>query len=632
MKTLKRISALLLALLLAASFSITAFAAESVTEPVTANDGQEKVVGDVIVVCDDSTHHYEAVSVNTSTSSGKASVTADAVDVISNNDDPIKVLDVKARGENSNASAHVNKNVTVTNNANGIVEVIDVYANAANSTASVQVDGIVTIDKGGTGIIASTGTNGGTANVSVTGSVTAGGTGIGANGTAGKASVSAGSVTAGDRYAIYATNVGGGETLVNITGAATSQNGTGIHAEALNNASKTTVTTGSVTAGGTGIEAVAEYGTSTVTVGTGTGESFSAGNVTAGGTGISAVSKTGGTTNITAGDITADNAAGIYAAALGSDGNGKISSVTVETGDITNTHKYGTAVYVDAGTYGPEELPGNVTVKAGDIDAKNDALQVNAFRGGVADITADNISGSTGIAVHADSNTNSSVNITVGTADEDGEVTGGIDLSGVVNKDNVSVTVWKVDAVNGSACDAAINYIVRIATESKNDITAGGTDVKTINGMPTINKGDKVYVTPKSGYKVVSAKNNDKDLSSDPNGFFYLLDNYNGGIMLSAVLEKLPDPKPDPKPSSPMFAATYKLTFDFDGGVLDGETELEMKCSAGQKITLPEAPTKEGFTFAGWQTEIRGKKVVFEAGAKYTVSAGKSFVALWEEA
>ena len=56
-----------------------------------------------------------------------------------------------------------------------------------------------------------------------------------------------------------------------------------------------------------------------------------------------------------------------------------------------------------------------------------------------------------------------------------------------------------------------------------------------------------------------------------------------------------------------------------------------MKCSAGQKITLPEAPTKEGFTFAGWQTEIRGKKVVFEAGEKFTVTAAKTFLALWEE-
>ncbi len=100
-----------------------------------------------------------------------------------------------------------------------------------------------------------------------------------------------------------------------------------------------------------------------------------------------------------------------------------------------------------------------------------------------------------------------------------------------------------------------------------------------------------------------------------------------------------PDPQPDPptpapKPTvGPVAVFTYKLSFDLDGGVMpDGKTELEMKCSSGQRIKLPEAPTKEGFTFAGWETTIRGKTVVFEAGAKFTVTAAKTFVALWEEA
>ncbi len=629
MKTLKRISALLLALLLAASFSITAFAAESVTEPVTANDGEEKVVGDVIVVCDDSTHYYEAVSVNASTSSGKASVTADAVDVNSNSDGLIQVLDVEARGENSIASAHVNKNVTVTNNnANGTVEVIDVYANAANSTASVQVDGFVTVDKGGQGIIASTGVNGGTANVSVTGSVTAGGTGIGAIGTAGKVSVSAGSVTAGDGYAIYATNGGGGETLVNITGAATSQNGTGIHAETINNASKTTVTAGSVTAGGTGIEAVAEYGTSTVTVGTGTGESFSAGNVTAGGTGISAVSKTGGTTNITAGDVTASGYHGIFAQAHDTDSSGKVPTVTVEAGNITTNNNNGIGVLAEAGVFtGEANHPGNVTVKVGDIESTKYGLVVFAM-GGAADVTADNISGSEGIYANTDKDSKSEITITVGTADKGGIVTGGIELDNGVTADNTQITVWKVDSISGSACEEAINYIVRIAEDSKKAIETGNSE-----NLPTVKLGGTVTVQPKKGYKVTGVSNNGTPLQQQSDGSFSFdfvknaSDSYYGGILLSAIFEKLPDPKP----SSPAVVATYKLKFDLDGGVLDGETELEMKCSAGQRIKLPEAPTKEGFVFAGWQTEVRGKKVVFEAGEKYTVSASKTFVALWVE-
>ncbi len=94
-----------------------------------------------------------------------------------------------------------------------------------------------------------------------------------------------------------------------------------------------------------------------------------------------------------------------------------------------------------------------------------------------------------------------------------------------------------------------------------------------------------------------------------------------------------PKPEPKPQPSSPMFVTTYKLKFDLGGGVMpDGKTELELKCSAGQHIKLPEAPTREGFTFAGWETTIRGKTVVFEAGAKFTVTAGKTFTAIWVEA
>ncbi len=569
MKTLKRISALLLALLLAASFSITAFAEEPLDTSFDPYSGAG-IDGDGGNGGGNNNNNN-----NNNTGGGDAG-------------DPAPTT--------SPVYASANQQLTVgtvtVDNHNEAVLAMPGSALDPELGASVNVIGDVNLEfNRGNPTAVTARADDANATVKVTGSVsvTNTGTDTGAN-------------------AVFSWAENGNTATVNVGG--------------------------NVTASGndaTGIVAKAESGsTATVTVGTIDDQ----GNVT-GGIGISAVSKTGGTTNITAGDITADNRAGIYAAALGSDGNGKISSVTVETGDITNTHKYGTAVYVDAGTYGPEELPGNVTVKVGDIDAKNDALQVNAFRGGVADITADNISGSTGIAVRADSNTNSSVNITVGTADEDGEVTGGIDLSGVVNKDNVSVTVWKVDAVNGSACDAAINYIVRIAEESKGNITADGDKVKTDEetGLTTANVGGKIYVQPKSGYKVASAKNNDTPLESDKNGFYYDFQSHGGGIMLSAILEKLPDPQPDPpKPVGPVAVFSYKLSFDLDGGVMpDGKTELEMKCSAGQWINLPEAPEKEGSTFAGWQTEVRGKPVVYTAGARYKVSVGKTFTALWIE-
>ena len=69
------------------------------------------------------------------------------------------------------------------------------------------------------------------------------------------------------------------------------------------------------------------------------------------------------------------------------------------------------------------------------------------------------------------------------------------------------------------------------------------------------------------------------------------------------------------------------------GGTLDGKTGTLTKWFfAGQTIKLPEAPTKEGFTFAGWETTVKGEKVVLQPGEEFTVTGAQSFTALWTEA
>ncbi len=156
------------------------------------------------------------------------------------------------------------------------------------------------------------------------------------------------------------------------------------------------------------------------------------------------------------------------------------------------------------------------------------------------------------------------------------------------------------------------------------------------DGTEVLTAPASVTVTPKSGTKLNKPEiegNSVYTINESGDKWIISFSEFNSNVKINIKIYK-PSPSPTPKPqaSSPMFAATCKLTFDLDGGVLDGETELELKCSAGQKITLPEAPTKEGFTFAGWQTEVRGQKIVFEAGEKFTVTAAKTFVALWEEA
>ena len=310
-------------------------------------------------------------------------------------------------------------------------------------------------------------------------------------------------------------------------------------------------------------------------------------------------------------------------------------SVTVTTaGDITADYQ---GVCVDAGEYSPEVSTGTVNVKTGSITAGTMGIDATARYGSNVSVSADNVNvhdGGTGISIrtynNADNTADNKVTITVGTEDyyaDDGIVKGGVNLEDV-NNGTVSITAWKIDgALTGNACDSAINYIIRIAEESKGMIAAqneGGTAIKTEQA------GNTVYVTSSTG----EAYNNGEKLTAEADGRFSFTVAPGGGILLSAI-KKLDPPKPDPKPqpSSPMFVTTYKLKFDLGGGVMpDGKTELELKCSAGQKITLPEAPTREGFTFAGWQTTVRGKTVILDAGAKFTVTAAKTFVALWEEA
>ena len=49
----------------------------------------------------------------------------------------------------------------------------------------------------------------------------------------------------------------------------------------------------------------------------------------------------------------------------------------------------------------------------------------------------------------------------------------------------------------------------------------------------------------------------------------------------------------------------------------------------GQTIKLPDAPMKDGFTFVGWETTVKGEKQVFEVGEEFTVTSAQSFTALW---
>ena len=71
-------------------------------------------------------------------------------------------------------------------------------------------------------------------------------------------------------------------------------------------------------------------------------------------------------------------------------------------------------------------------------------------------------------------------------------------------------------------------------------------------------------------------------------------------------------------------AAQSTITYDLNGGTLNGETgKVTVKVNNGTVITLPE-PARDGYTFDYWE----GSK--YNAGDQYTVNGDHTFKAVWK--
>jgi len=70
----------------------------------------------------------------------------------------------------------------------------------------------------------------------------------------------------------------------------------------------------------------------------------------------------------------------------------------------------------------------------------------------------------------------------------------------------------------------------------------------------------------------------------------------------------------------------YTITFDPNGGTLNGSTEPVSKdYDADTKITIADAPTRDGYTFLYW------KGSEYQPGDAYTVTEDHTFVAQWQK-
>ncbi len=71
---------------------------------------------------------------------------------------------------------------------------------------------------------------------------------------------------------------------------------------------------------------------------------------------------------------------------------------------------------------------------------------------------------------------------------------------------------------------------------------------------------------------------------------------------------------------------TGSLTFDLGGGTLGGKTgSITIEANVGDEITIPDAPTRKGYTFKYW------KGSNYAPGDRYKVEGDHSFTAVWEK-
>ncbi|MDD7267946.1 MAG: NPCBM/NEW2 domain-containing protein [Lachnospiraceae bacterium] len=88
------------------------------------------------------------------------------------------------------------------------------------------------------------------------------------------------------------------------------------------------------------------------------------------------------------------------------------------------------------------------------------------------------------------------------------------------------------------------------------------------------------------------------------------------------LLTKQEEPQPQPNPEK----ATYHMSYDLNGGTLNGRTGVVViDAKEGDTIILPDAPTRAGYRFTYW----KGSR--YMPGDKYVVRGHHTFTAQWEK-
>ncbi len=194
----------------------------------------------------------------------------------------------------------------------------------------------------------------------------------------------------------------------------------------------------------------------------------------------------------------------------------------------------------------------------------------------------------------------------------------------------ISLTAWRIiPNINGDVVELdyyssrhpemkeefekKIMYIIKVeqptggGTISVSD--KDGNALATSHDYEVASEGDIVKINPEKGYKLTAVYNgvvgNKLDVIPDGDGNYYVQVQRGGGVYLTATLEK----------------EKYDISFYDEEGNLIQTDNVEY----GSTITIPNAPTKEGYEFLYWE----GSK--YYPGDQYTVTGPHTFKAIWKK-
>ena len=353
----------------------------------------------------------------------------------------------------------------------------------------------------------------------------------------------------------------------------------------------------------------------------------------------------------------AETATGIHANAGGEGSSTEITvhgNVEAASSPDTPGASYGIMAMADAGASTTVTVDGDVTATLSGIHLiATDDADSGLTETILVNIGGDLTSGDYAIVLNDRPENTAVLDVVVaGTVHGD---KGPVIVSPLVDADEVTLTLWQVDIPEsgeiikelnaGPGGEAAatektkemeqnILYIIKVEEASSPAVALDGTSES--NGWDTAKENEIVTLEAKPGYKILAAYNGLGEkipLKQDKDGNFYLAVPRGGGVYLSVEFNEL-------FKAGPWWygeTAPVTVSFDLDGGKIgEDEGPIVIDTWIGNYIHLPEAPEKEGCTFAYWKEILPEEETAekeplkYRAGQSLQILGDMRFIAVWE--